>query len=39
MDSFTMANRNMCAKTAADSLLTILKIKAFLNTIWDMVDK
>ena len=34
-----MANRNMRTKTVADSLSTILKTKAFLNTIWDMVDK
>ena len=27
-----MANRNMRAKTVADSLSTILKTKAFLNT-------
>ena len=32
MDSFTIANRNMRAKTVADGLSTILKTKAFLNT-------
>ena len=34
-----MANRNMRAKTVADSLSTILKTKAFLNTYGIMVDK